>query len=223
VGVKKYRFEKSKFGCNGDMKLIKTINTANNIIYIYKINNKLFAFKPSENTEREILANKLARLFRIKTLKIKPFEIDNKKGIIMNYLKEGILLTNYSKELNIYQIKQLKRIILFDIWIGNKDRHTGNIFVSNNLTIFDHENIFNKDNARKSIKLDIGRRLNKNYVEIIEKILDKNLTVVQVLKKLGFTKKDFINLEEKDVRKIVKNKDFCEFLVSRMDFSKIKF
>jgi len=205
------------------MKLIKTIKTANNIIYIYKINNKLFAFKPSENIEREILVNKLAKLFKIKTLRIKLLKIDNKKGILMDYLKEGMLLTNYNRELNINQIKQLKKIILFDIWIGNKDRHTGNIFVGNNLTVFDHENVFNKEYARKFVKLDIGRRLNKNYVEIIEKILDKNLTVVQVLKKLGFTKKDFINLEEKDIKKIIKDKDLSEFLISRRDFSKIKF
>jgi hypothetical protein len=110
------------------MKLIKTIKTAYNILYIYKTNNNLFAFKPSKNIKNEMLANKLAKLFNIKTLKIKPFKIKNKKGILMNYLKDSSLLMYYRKQLNKKQIDQLKRIILFDIWIENKDRHTANIF-----------------------------------------------------------------------------------------------
>ena len=64
------------------MELIKTIKTISNIIYIYKIDNDLFAFKPSKNIEKEILANKLAKLFNINTLDVKPAKINNTEGIL---------------------------------------------------------------------------------------------------------------------------------------------
>src|SRR3989344_4689827 len=133
------------------MELIKTIKTVSNIIYIYKIDNDLFAFKPSKNIKKEILANKLAKLFNIDTLDIKPAGINNKRGILMPYLKDSSLLMYYKKELDKNQIRQLKRIILFDIWIGNKDRHTANIFINNDLIAFDHEKIFQNGDARRFI------------------------------------------------------------------------
>ncbi len=205
------------------MKLIKRIKTAYNTLYIYKINNKLFVFKPSKKIETEILANKLAGLFNIKTLDIKPFKIKDKEGILMNYLKNSKLLMHYKRKLNNRQINQLKRIILFDIWIGNKDRHTANIFVNHNLTIFDHEKVFQKSRARNFIKIDTGRKLNKNYVKIIEKTLNKDMSVKEVLKKLGFKEKDFLKIKETDIRKTIKNNKIVDFLTSRTDFDSIKF
>lgn len=206
------------------MKLIKTIKTVSNIIYIYKSNNDLFAFKPSKNMGKEILANRLAGLFGIKILKIKPAEIGDKKGILMNYLKDSTLLMRYENQLNKKQIKQLKRIILFDIWIGNKDRHTANILVANDdLIAFDHEKILQKGQARNFIKMDTGRKLNKSYVDIIEKLLDKDLTAKQVLQKIGFEEEDFIEIKEEDIRALVKDKNIINFLISRSNFNRIKF
>ncbi|MBU2639453.1 MAG: hypothetical protein KKG75_01960 [Nanoarchaeota archaeon] len=201
------------------MDLIKTIKTISNIIYIYRINNSLLAFKPSKNIKKEILVNKLAKLFKIKTINLKPFEIDNKKGILMDYIKDSTLLADYKKNLNQEQISQLKRIILFDIWIGNKDRHTANIFVNNNLTIFDNDKVFQQGLGRSFIKLDIGRKLNKNYVDIIEKLLDKNLTIKQVLKKLNFSEKDFVKIKNSDIRKTIKDKNLVNYLISRKNFT----
>ena len=173
--------------------------------------------------KNEMLANKLAKLLDIKTLDIKQTRIDNRDGILMDYLEDSILLMHYKKELDKNQMKQLKRIILFDLWVGNKDRHTANIFVNDNLTIFDHDNIFQKGDARKFIKLDMGRRLNKNYADIIENLLDKNLTVIQILKKLGFRKEDFIKIKDEDIKDMVKDDKIRNFLISRKTFSSIKF
>ena len=135
----------------------------------------------------------------------------------MPYLKDSSLLMHYKKKLDKKQIRQLKRIILFDIWIGNKDRHTANIFVNHNLTIFDHEKVFQEGNARNFIKMDIGRKLDKDYVNIIEK-LDKELTAIQALKKLNFAKEDFVNIKDEDIKSIVKNEKINNFLISRKNF-----
>lgn len=205
------------------MKLIKTIRTASNEIFIYNFKGKTIVFKPSDDVEKELLVNKLAKLFDINVMKIKKAEIEGRKGILMDYLEHSILLVHYKKELNKEQIKQLKRIVLFDIWIGNKDRHTANIFVNDNLIAFDHDNVFNKSVARNFIKLDVGRRVNKDYVEIIEKILSRSFTVVQVLKKLGFVEEDFREIDEKDIRRTVIDKSLSEFLISRRDFNRIRF
>ena len=205
------------------MQIIREIKTASNVIYIYKKNSKLFAFKPTKKLENEILANKLAKLFDVKTLKIKQAEINDKKGILMDYLNDSVLLMYCKKELNKQQLEQLKRIILFDIWIGNKDRHSANILVNDDLIAFDHERVFQKGTARSFIKLDTGRKLAKNYVDIIERLIGKDLTAKQVLKKLGFTENDFIMIKDMDIKKIVKNKDKLNYLMSRRDFSRIKF
>ena len=169
------------------------------------------------------MANKLAKLFDIRTLEIKPAKIEDKNGILMNYLEDSTLLIHYKKKLNEDQVNQLKRIILFDIWIGNKDRHTANIFVNDDLIIFDNDNIFQKGDARKFIKLDIGRKLNENYVNIIENLLDKRLTVTQILEKLGFTKNDFIKIKDESIKSIVKDDEIRNFLTSRKTFDSIKF
>ena len=203
------------------MELIKTIKTAYNVIRIYKEKGKLFVFKPSKNIEKEILANKLAKIFGIKTIKIKSFKINNIRGIKMNYMKKSTLLTRYKKELNKTQIQELKKIILFDIWIGNKDRHTANIFVNRNLIAFDHEKVFNKAKGRQCIKLDTGRRLKKDYVDIIEKLIDKKLTAKEVLLKLGF--KEFPKIKKEDIENVVKDKELLKFLLSRADFNNIDF
>jgi len=203
------------------MQLIKTIKTSYNTIYIYKEGEKFFVFKPSRNIEKEILANRLAKIFGVKTLEIEPFEINNTKGIKMDYITKSTLLMHYKQELDKTQIQDLKRIILFDIWVGNKDRHTANIFVNKNLIAFDHEKVFNKAKGRQCIKLDAGRRLRKDYVDIIEKLIDRKLTVKEVLLKLGF--KEFPRIKKEDIENIVENKELLEFLLSRADFNNIYF
>ncbi len=205
------------------MHLIETIKTAHNIIYIYKDNNKIFAFKPTENAKIEILANQLAALFGIKTPHIEQAEISNQKGILMDYMHDAKLLMHYEKELNPKQLSQLKRIILFDIWAGNKDRHTANIFVKEDLIAFDHEKLFQKGNARNFIKIDTGRKLNKNYIDIVEKLLDKNLTAKNAMKTLGFLETDFITLNIKDIESVIQDNEISAYLTQRIDFDRLKF
>jgi len=198
------------------MKLIKTIKTVFNEIYVYEKDGKLVAFKPSKNVENEILVNKLAKLFGIKILNIQLFKINNEEGILMDYLEDSKLLMD--KKLNKKQIDQLKKIILFDVWIGNKDRHTANIFVNDDLIVFDHEKVFCNVDGRKCIKLDVGSKLNKEYVDIIEKLLSKNLTVKEVLVKVGFMEEDFFKVKEEDIKRLVNDEELLEFLVLRKDF-----
>lgn len=205
------------------MKLIKKIKTVKNIVYVYDIDGKLFAFKPSNNIDKEIIANKLARLFDIRTLEIKAFKIKNKKGILMDYIKDKKLLTDYKKELKEHHLQQLKKIILFDIWIGNKDRHTANIFINDDLIAFDHDNIFNEGNTRNLIKFDIGRKLNKNFVDIIEKLQGKKISVKKALNKIGFKEEDFIKINEEKIREIVKNKNLQNYLIIRKEIGNLKF
>jgi|GEM_PF-2718540 len=205
------------------MDLIKTIKTAYNSIYVYKENNKLFVFKPSKSIEKEILANKLAKILGIKTVETEPFEIDGMKGIKMDFKTKEKILTYYKNNLNKYQIKELKRIIFFDMWIGNKDRHTANIFINRHLICFDHENIFNEGKARRFIKLDLGRRLRKDFVDIIEKVIGKKLSAKQVLMKLGFNENDFPKIDKKAVEMVVKDRKILDFLCSRTDFNKLEF
>ncbi len=205
------------------MKLIKTIKTTSSTTYIYSKNKKLFAFKPSENIGKEILANKLAKIFRVRTLKAKPVEIKGKRGIMTNYMEKSILLANYKKELNKTHTQELKRIILFDVWVCNRDRHAANIFVNDHLIAFDHEKIFSKGTARQFIKLDIGRKLRKDFIDIIERLVDKKLSIKSALIKLGFKEKDFPKVKKEEVKNIVKDKQLLEFLCSRTDFSKIQF
>jgi len=204
------------------MEFIKTIKTTSSTTYIYREDEKLFAFKPSGNIEKEILANKLARIFGVRTLKAEPAEIKGKKGIRTDYMETGILLS-CKKELNKTQIQELKKIILFDIFVGNKDRHTANIFANEHLTAFDHDKIFSRGNARKFIKLDIGRKLREDFIDIIEKLVDKKLSIKNVLIKLGFKEKDFPKMKREDIINIVKDKQLLGFLCSRTDFSRIKF
>ncbi len=193
------------------------------IIYICRAKKKLFVFKPSKNIEKEILVNKLAKIFGIKTLKAEPCEINSVKGIKMNYLAKSNLLANHKQKLDKAQMQALKRIILFDIWTGNKDRHTANIFVNRDLIALDHEKIFNKGRARQFIKFDIGRRLNDDFVDIIEKLVDKKLSAKEILMKLGFNEEDFPTISKKNIKNIVKDKSLFKFLYSRADFSKIEF
>jgi len=204
------------------LKLIKTIKTVSNIIYVYQEGKKLYAFKPTKHVEKELLANKLASLLHIKTLRIRSAQINHKKGILMDYLQDCLLLMDY-KELSKEQIRQLKKIIIFDIWIGNKDRHTANILSNHDLTILDHEKIFQEGKGRSFIKLDLGIKFRKDYVDIIENLLDKSLTTKQVLTRLGFVQRDFISIQEDDIKNIVKDPKIRNFLISRRNFSNIPF
>ena len=141
----------------------------------------------------------------------------------MNYITKSELLMHHQKKLNKNQIQELKKIILFDIWIGNKDRHTANIFINDNLIAFDHEKIFNKGRARQFIKIDTGRKLNKDFVDIIEKLIDKKSNTKDVLMKLGFKEDDFPKIRKEETERIIKNKKILKFLCLRTDFSKIEF
>lgn len=107
--------------------------------------------------------------------------------------------------------------------VGNKDRHTANIFVNDHLIAFDHEKIFSKGMTRKFIKIDIGIKLRKDFVDIMENLVEKELSVKDVLIKLGFKENDFPKIKKGTIRNIVKDKQLLEFLCSRTDFSKIQF
>ena len=65
--------------------------------------------------------------------------------------------------------------------------------------------------------------IHEDYVDVIENLLDKRLTVTQVLEKLGFKKEDFIKIKDENIKSIVKDYEIRNFLISRKIFDSIKF
>jgi len=169
-------------------------------LYLYK--NK-FLFKEIKNDiviEHELLVQELSRRLSIKTLKfLQKITLNNKKGLLTNFLKDSKLLCHYKRELNIEQKIELQRIILLDILIGNRDRHTANLFINKHITAFDHDKIL-KDRTRKSsvfVKLDVGQKLDKDYIEKLEEIIvDGNvITKTALLKYFGFNKEGILKIK----------------------------
>lgn len=221
------------------MKLIKQLKDRkgrNMDLYLCKQNNKEFLFKEIKSDiiiEYELLMQKLARRLSVTTLKyLQKIKINNKKGILMSYLRNSVLLCNYKHNLNKKQKRELQRIILLDILVGNKDRHTANLFVNRNIIAFDHDKIL-KGKTRKSsafIKLDVGKKLDKDYIEKVEDIIKKGniSTKTALLKYFGFNEDDILKIEsDKEFRIIVdslkldKNEKerIIDFLIYRKNFN----
>ena len=179
------------------MRLIKQLKDSkgrNMDLYLCKHDNKDFLFKEIKNDiiiEYELLMQKLARKLSVTTLKfLRKAAVNNKKGILMSYLRSPVLLCDYKHDLNKKQKRELQRIILLDILAGNKDRHTANLFVNRHIIAFDHDKIL-KGKTRKSsafIKLDVGKKLDKDYIEKVEDIIKKGgiSTKAALLKYFGF-------------------------------------
>ena len=105
-----------------------------------------------------------------------------------------------------------QRIILLDILIGNKDRHTANLFVNKHITAFDHDKILKGKTSNSSafVKLDIGRKLDRDYVGKIEDIIKKSniTTKTALLKYFGFNNREILKI------KSIADKEFCNIVNS---------
>ena len=202
-------------------------------IYICSDEEKnLFLFKYIQNKKiiyNEVLAWKIAPLAKVSTIPY-PAEYSSKekKGIILTYLKEAKPLNQYKKKLNSNQLNELQRIILFDLFIGNRDRHTANILVhENNLIPVDHGKILQEKQGKgiRFIKLDLGLKLNPKWPDIIEKL--KGMSTISALIKLGFNKRDIKlieNIRDAKMRKITSNSNTSNFLhFRRNNFTKLDF
>lgn len=172
-------------------------------IYTCSDENGEFLFKEIMNDlaiEYELLVEKLAKGLSVRTLPfLQKITIDNKKGLLMSFIHNSQLLCHYKEELNAYQRKELQRIILMDILIGNKDRHAANIFVNEHLTAFDHDTLFIGKERKSSafIKIDVGQKLDKQYVVKLEQIIKKDQvsTATALLDYFGFEQEDIINIK----------------------------
>lgn len=188
--------------------MCKHYNSKNRKIFVKNRYTVIFKRLNKEEISKEILCVKLAQLLRINTVnQIKNYK---NKGVIIRYLPNSKTLYK-TKKLTNKQIKELKKIILFDIWIGNKDRHSANILLfRNKLIAIDHTKVLHlNETAIKYIKLDVGRRIDKDYVEKIEQILNKHeqLNLKYALcRYFGFNYSYFRyikNIKDEDINKIV--------------------
>ena len=201
-------------------------------LYLCRQDEKTLLFKEindSKIIQYELLVQKLAEKLSVRTLKL--YSIQG-KGILMDYHKDSILLCNYRHGLNPTQKRGLQRIVLLDLLIGNKDRHTANMFVNEHLTAFDHDKIL-RDIARPSsafVKLDVGKKLDTDYLEKVEQILQKGniSTKTALLEYFGFNEEDIAmikTLQDKEIALIVNSLRFSEsekkriisFLIYRRD------
>ncbi|MBI3032028.1 hypothetical protein HYY69_01025 [Candidatus Woesearchaeota archaeon] len=158
-----------------------TIGSGKHSLYNYEINGKILLFKEltKEEIGNEVLVRDLAKMMSIDFFDV--FEspiIDQKQGILMDYYNLSKTLYNIS-DLHEKQIKKLKRIIILDLIIGNKDRHSANIIVyQDKLIPIDHTKLFSEDKISSGfIKLDVGRKLDHLYIEKIESMLQNTIRI----------------------------------------------
>lgn len=171
-------------------------------LYLCSDGNNEFLFKEIRNdliVEYELLVQKLAERLSVRTLPfLQKISIDNKKGLLMNYLKDSVLLCDYKSELNAEQKKELQKVVLMDILIGNKDRHAANIFINKHLTVFDHDAILVGKERKSSafIKMDVGQKLDKQYVAKLEQIIKKgSVSTATALQ-------EYFEFQQEDIRSI---------------------
>jgi hypothetical protein len=135
-----------------------------------------FLFKEVKNHSvlfNELIAHRVAKVVGIPALDfLNRMVVEGKEGLVMTYVKGAPLLSGYGKALNKSQHRDLQRIVLFDLLIGNRDRHAANIMVGERLVAFDHGRAFVDRSAigMKFVKLELGRLLDKRYVDKIEEI-----------------------------------------------------
>lgn len=149
----------------------------------------------------ELVAHRLAPLANVNVLEyLEPVTIENRTGLAMSYLKDAILPSNYKRRLSQTQHRALQKIVLFDLWIGNRDRHTANILIKNGqLIAFDHEKIllWKEAPAIKFIKLNLGLILDPRY---LKKLTELQTTPVQACQALvnwfGFNPADLEKIQQ---------------------------
>ncbi len=208
----------------------------NSRLYIYKDGTgnkyiyKEFASSFRENIRNELIANRLAKLVGIKTLDFIEHKKlpDRKPGLLMNYLEKATTLSEFKQELTAIQKTDLRKIILFDVWTGNADRHTANVLVTDRLLAFDHVKLFKKsERAADFIKIEVGSRLDEKYFEKMEKLMGLNLTTGEVLIKwFGFKEDDFKgikNIEDHGIREIVKEPEYAYLTERREKLARFPF
>ena len=157
-----------------------------------------FLFKEVKSQKvvlNELLAHRIAKVVGVPVLGfLERKTVDGKDGLVMTYLKDASLLTRYGKGLSWRQLRELQRIVVFDLLIGNRDRHSANVLAGKHLIAFDHGRVFVDKSAvgMKFVKLEIGRLLDKNYVDKLEKIsAGKAVSTMDALVKwFGFRQED---------------------------------
>lgn len=140
--------------------------------------------------------------------------LNNKTGLLLTYVEDVVLL-NQRKRVTKLQWRELQRIVLFDIWIGNKDRHAANILLYNHhLIAFDHGRILETiDATAECIKLDIGSKFYNGWPDILNRL--KGMRVGEALQVLGFRREDIQrieNISEMDLRKSVPDRNSFDYL-----------
>ena len=162
-----------------------------------------FLFKEILNDtaiEYEMLVQELAKKIGVKTLPfLQKIDLDNKKGLLMSFLQDSLLLCHSTAELNTNQKKELQKIILMDLLVGNKDRHAANLFINTHITAFDHDRLFIGKERKSSafVKLEIGKKMDKQYIPKLEQIIHKGniSTATALLDYFEFDQKDIINIK----------------------------
>jgi hypothetical protein len=170
----------------------------NGIIFIFKEIKSPFAI------EYELLFQKLAKRLSMPILKsIKKGIVNGKNGFFMSYLTDATLLCHHKKKLTKQQKRELQRIILLDILVANKDRHTANVFLNKHLIPLDHDRILNGKERPASafVKIGIGRMIDTNYVDKLENIGQKG----KVSTKSALL--DYFRFKQKDLDAIRSLKD----------------
>ena len=163
-----------------------------------------FLFKHVKSGEvilNELLADSIARILDVPVLEfLERRTVEGRDGLVMAYLKRAVLLSNYDRKLNENQLRELQRIVLFDLLIGNRDRHSANVLVDGNLVAFDHARVFvdRYFSGTKFVKLDLGRFLDDNYADKIEKISAAGSvsTGKALINRLGFHEEDVKAVKE---------------------------
>lgn len=172
-------------------------------IYTCGDENGEFLFKEIMNDlalEYELLVEKLAKILSVRTLLfLQKITIDDKTGLLMSFIHNSPLLCHYKEELNADQRKELQQIVLMDILIGNKDRHAANIFVNEHLIAFDHDKLFMGKERKSSafIKMDVGQKLDTQYVAKMEQIIRKGQvsTATALQEYFGFKPEDMLRIK----------------------------
>ena len=173
-------------------------------LYLLKEKKKELFFKAVNDMQQitnELIGFELAQRFGLNTFSsIEARKLEGKMGLVMPYLSNAVLLAKYKKPLSDAMLRQLQQIVLFDILVGNADRHTGNIFVhQNKLLAFDHAKLFKKSHwGINFIKLDIGIKLAKDYVERAEAALaqkERPSTAHFLINALAFKKSDVLRIK----------------------------
>ncbi len=184
---------------------------------------------PSEKAvKNELTAHKLAKLAGVNVLSFIEYkEIPNRKpGLLMNYLETAITLVDFNGQLSSTQKQDLRKMILFDMWVGNSDRHTANVLVTDKLIAFDHAQLFNQtEQMSRFIKRDIGRRLDKEYTDKLEKLMRLRMSTREALAWFEFKENDFEsveNMNEKEISNIVNEAELA-YLVKRKQLADFPF